>query len=271
RTISTDAGSAGMESRRKRIPAVGPTVGTSPRRSFRIANQQQTTSVHGVEAPSIGAGLRCYEARLVAAGQPVHLPTMESPTQHSPETQKRKARGDDHRVVAAISDLVSHPSGDGDRERNLSPKIVSRSTARVSGERARAESALESIGMASKRRRLEIAGLSEQALSLILANKRIIRTQGMYAPTQKEFITWLERGRFPEGFNAEVPIINWLCLIQAQRGLAWSTVLGKKSALLALFETPDIIRKGPVFKVFLASVKGMSVLDTKHVTFNIEP
>lgn len=82
---------------------------------------------------------------------------------------------------------------------------------------------------------------------------------------------WLEAGVFTAGINPAVPIINWLCLVQAQRKLQWSTIKTMKSAVLALFSEPEIITKDKLFVSFLRAIDSSHVVDTKRVVFDITP
>jgi hypothetical protein len=84
-------------------------------------------------------------------------------------------------------------------------------------------------------------------------------------------LNWLETGVFSAGVNPAVPIINWLCYVQAERKLAWSTVKTMKSAVLALFEDPDIVTKDRLFVSFLRAIDSSLVVDTKRVIFDIKP
>ena len=61
-----------------------------------------------------------------------------------------------------------------------------------------------------------------------------------------------------------MPIVNWLFHGMATKKLKWSTVLAKKSAILALFHSADEIRKDPIFKGFMAADQSAEVVDNKH-------
>ncbi|KAF9992548.1 hypothetical protein BGZ80_008509, partial [Entomortierella chlamydospora] len=130
-------------------------------------------------------------------------------------------------------------------------------------------SALESIGLASKRACLDIAGLIPSARKLIFGNACAIRTDKHYAAPQKEFIACIELGAFEDGINSAVLIVNWLCLIQAERNPRWSIVMSKKSAIIALFVEPMIVAKDPVFVAFMNPVKKVTVHDSKAIDFNV--
>ncbi|KAF9399306.1 hypothetical protein BGZ76_007930, partial [Entomortierella beljakovae] len=151
------------------------------------------------------------------------------------------------------------------------PQELCAATTREREERAREKSALDTIGLASKRACLDTAGLIPAARSLILGNVCALRTDKHYAATQKEFIAWLELGSFEEGINHAVPIINWLCLIKAERNLCWSTAMSKKSAIISLFADQTLVTKDPVFEAFMTAVKKTSIHDSKPVSFNIKP
>ncbi|KAF9409951.1 hypothetical protein BGZ76_005596, partial [Entomortierella beljakovae] len=108
---------------------------------------------------------------------------------------------------------------------------------------------------------LGTAGLIPAARNVILGNVCALRTDKNYAAKQKEFIACLELGSFKEGIKHAVPIVNWLCLIQAERNPRWSTVMSKKSAIISLFADQTLVTKDPVFEAFTSAIKKISIHD----------
>lgn len=70
--------------------------------------------------------------------------------------------------------------------------------------------------------------------------------------------------------NPAAPFINWLCHIKLAPGLAWTTVFGKKSALLALLQNPQVITSDPVYVDFVKATQSEEVYDAKNVNFSIQ-
>ncbi|KAG0195679.1 hypothetical protein BGX33_002827, partial [Mortierella sp. NVP41] len=121
------------------------------------------------------------------------------------------------------------------------------------------------------RARLIREGVSEQAIAFISNNSTAVKTSQRYEPAQQEFKQWLLDGSFEQGVNPAVVVVNWLHHTMAIKNLQWSSVLNRKSAILALFHDPEVVTKDPIFKAFLAAGHSLGVVDTKHEIYSIEP
>lgn len=96
-------------------------------------------------------------------------------------------------------------------------------------------------------------------------------TSQRHKPIQDEFLSWIEDGSYEHGINPTVPVVNWLYHTMATKNLKWSSVLNKKSAVLALFKNADEIRKDPVFKAFMDAGASNEIVDTKHHQYTVDP
>jgi len=114
-------------------------------------------------------------------------------------------------------------------------------------------------------------GLSPGVADFICFNKSASRTQKHYESHQKEFRQWLEEGSFEEGISLAVPVVNWLHFVRVARKLRWSTIMTMKSAVLALFYDPDIVRRDPYYRAFLKAGKSETVVESKSADYDITP
>lgn len=125
--------------------------------------------------------------------------------------------------------------------------------------------------MEDKRARLIREGITEDATAFITDNISATKTRLRYEPVQQEFLQWLKDGHYDQGVNAAVPIVNWLYHTMATKQLQWSSVLSRKTAILALCRSPEVISNDPIFKSFLAAGHSSGIVDTKHDHYSIEP
>ncbi|KAF9996360.1 hypothetical protein BGZ80_007264, partial [Entomortierella chlamydospora] len=269
--IPKDAAPVGVVTGPILLPAPGSDLGSTSNRSVCLASERTASLFHDMETSPSGVQPRCSASSLEGSGQLVPLPALEPHSAGAPAVEAGEAGGNNSDSVLAIGDLVPNGQSNGDGPSVTNPQELRSAPTRESDRYTREESALESIGLASKRACLDTAGLIPSARKLIFGNACAIRTDKHYAAAQKEFIAWLELGTFEDGINSAVPIINWLCLIQAERNLRWSTVMSKKSAIIALFAEPTIVTKDPVFVAFMNAVKKVTVHDSKAIDFNIKP
>ncbi len=123
--------------------------------------------------------------------------------------------------------------------------------------------------MARKRQALIAKGLSTDAAAFIAGNRDALRTQQRYKATQEAFLDWVQEGSFDLDIEPAVPIVNWLYQIMATGNLQWSTVLTKKSAVLALFDNAEAIKQEHCFKEFMRAGSSSVVVDTKHDDYDI--
>ncbi|KAF9367836.1 hypothetical protein BGX21_007036, partial [Mortierella sp. AD011] len=174
-------------------------------------------------------------------------------------------------TVLAVGSLVPNSEGDGHLPPDSNTQESRQATSRKRSKYPRSQSALESLGMESKRTALSAAGLSEAVQGFILGNKAAVMTQKRYLPAQREFLAWLEEGSFEAGINPTVPIINWLHHVMATRNLAWTTVMSMKSATLALFADTRSITIDPLYQQFIRAGRFETVHHTRQEDYDISP
>ncbi|KAF9079221.1 hypothetical protein BGX23_004638, partial [Mortierella sp. AD031] len=219
--------------------------------------QQQWQRMHFVSAGKVWA--TCTSA-----------PLEPSPSGSSTPLPGKAGRHHYHTLLA-FSGVVPHSAGDGTLSSSSSPKRGGIAFSRKRKVGAGQESPLVSLGLESKRARLIREGLSEEATAFISDNISATKTRQRYEPVQQELQQWLKDGSYERGVNPAIVVVNWLCHTMAAKKPQWSSVLNRKAAVLALFLHPEDITSDPVFRAFLSAGHSLSIVDTKHEIYLIDP
>ncbi|KAF9176512.1 hypothetical protein BGZ51_000496 [Haplosporangium sp. Z 767] len=202
-------------------------------------------------------------------GQSLRMPSMEPHPGDSSETATGASSGDSNHAVLAVSNMVPNSSSDGSGSTNASSPISSPPRTRKRTSHLGQKHPLEPLSLETKRQTLMAEGPTPGVAAFILNARSVIRTQERYRSTQQAFLEWLKAGSFEQDINPAVPIINWLHHIMATQKLAWSTILVKKTAVLALFSNAEDIKSDPSFQSFLRAGSSSVVVDTKHEEYDI--
>ncbi|KAF9343404.1 hypothetical protein BGX26_005791, partial [Mortierella sp. AD094] len=224
-----------------------------------------------METTPSGDRPRCISASMDNNGQHLSLPTMESDSTDSPEVATRQSRSNTDNTILAVGSLVPNSEVNGHSLTNSDTQESGQAASRKRPSHSGSQSPLESLGMASKRAALSVAGLSEGVRGFILGNKAALTTQKRYLPAQEDFLDWLKEGSFEAGINPTVPIINWLHHSMATRNLAWNTVMNMKSAILALFADTRCITNDPLYQQFIRAGRVETIHHTRQEDYDISP
>ncbi|KAG0246215.1 hypothetical protein BG011_002522, partial [Mortierella polycephala] len=191
-----------------------------------------------MEATSTSTGMGRDAALMEETGQSLRMPSMEPHSGGPSEIEAGASAGNPNHSVLAVCDMVSNSTSDGSGSTNASSSISS---------------------PPSTRERTSYLGQKRTLEPLSLETKR----------TQQAFLEWLKAGSFEKDINPAIPIINWLHHIMATQKLAWSTILVKKTAVLALFSNAEDIKSDPSYQSLLRAGSSSVVVDTKHGDYDI--
>ncbi|KAF9176807.1 hypothetical protein BGZ51_009622 [Haplosporangium sp. Z 767] len=268
-TIQTTTGTAGMEHRSSILPASREDLGSSSSEPIRLSIEPSGADLHDMEATPTSASMGCNATLVEETGQSLRVPSMEPHSRDSSETETGATPGNPDHSVLAVRNMVSNSAGNGSNSTNASSSISSPPSTRKRTSYLGQKHQLEPLSLETKRQTLMAEGLTPGVASFILSDRSVIRTQARYRSTQQVFLEWLKAGAFEQDINPAIPIINWLHHIMATQKLAWSTILVKKTAVLALFSSADDIKSDPSFQSFLRAGSSSVVVDTKHEDYDI--
>ncbi|KAF9404930.1 hypothetical protein BGZ94_003874, partial [Podila epigama] len=269
RTITQDGGTVGVASGPSILPPSGQNMGPFPRGLVRLPSEPSATQVHDMEATPSSSQPRRNAALVENTGQPLCLPSMESHPTVTAETEDRATGSDHHNSVLAISNMVPNGASNGNAPAHPNRKRGRPPGSRKPKQHPGQEQHVEPVSLARKRQALMAKGVSNAAAMFIAGNRDTLRTQQRYMTTQEDFLNWLKEGSVDLSIDPAVPIVNWLYQIMATQNLQWSTVLTKKTAVLALFDNAEIIKQEHCFKEFMRAGSSSVIVDTKHDDYDI--
>jgi hypothetical protein len=269
-TIPATNRSTGVVLRSRVLPKARTVLGSSPRRSLRIADKPPIATVHDLEAHARRHRLRRLAARLEKTGQPIPLPTMEPDLTHPAESQTGESDGDHHHAQLAISSLVPNNQSDGDRQANPHPTPPSTASSRKRAGHSGEEPPLVFVRLEDKRQRLMSKGWDAETASIIIDNPAQQRKHRQYEPIQDRYISWATS----RGVDPLVPqpaqLLNWLVSGISIGKWTPGTVLAYKAAIIHMYEDKSSF-SDPDFVQFFQVLKHRDIKHLKNLDLDLTP